>query len=65
MTNRLLAAAFMLLQLTSAHANDITAIAPTGPVIDSLTKQGNLVAGSWVDLAKSGVGVAVRRLQCK
>lgn len=32
----------------------------TGPVIDNLTQQGKLVAGSRVDLAKSGVGVAVR-----
>jgi molybdate transport system substrate-binding protein len=32
----------------------------TGPVIDNLTKQGKLVAGSRVDLAKSGVGVAIR-----
>lgn len=108
MTNRFLAAAaFMLLQVSSVHANDITVIASTGmstlfkqmipaferssghkvlisydtsniilgrinagetgdmvvltsPVIDSLTKQGKLVAGSRVDLAKSGVGVAIR-----
>lgn len=108
MTNRFLAAAaFMLLQVSSVHANDITVIASTGmstlfkqmipaferssghkvlisydtsniilgrinagetgdmvvltsPVIDSLTKQGKLVAGSRVDLAKSDVGVAIR-----
>lgn len=108
MTKRFLAAAaFMLLQASSVHANDITVIASTGmstlfkqmipaferssghkvlisydtsniilgrinagetadmvvltsPAIDSLTKQGKLVAGSRVDLAKSGVGVAIR-----
>ncbi len=108
MTKRFLAAAaFMLLQASSVHANDITVIASTGmstlfkhmipaferssghkvlisydtsniilgrinagetgdmvvltgPVIDNLTKQGKLVAGSRVDLAKSGVGVAIR-----
>ena len=31
-----------------------------GPSIDELIKQGKIVAGSRVDLAKSGVGIAVR-----
>jgi molybdate transport system substrate-binding protein len=31
-----------------------------GPAIDELIKQGKVVAGSRVDLAKSGVGIAVR-----
>jgi molybdate transport system substrate-binding protein len=31
-----------------------------GPAIDELIKQGKIVAGSRVDLAKSGVGIAVR-----
>jgi molybdate transport system substrate-binding protein len=31
-----------------------------GPSIDELVKQGKIVAGSRVDLAKSGIGVAVR-----
>jgi molybdate transport system substrate-binding protein len=31
-----------------------------GPSIDELIKQGKIVAGSRVDLAKSGIGVAVR-----
>src|SRR5262245_66485997 len=31
-----------------------------GPSIDELIKQGKIVTGSRVDLAKSGVGVAVR-----
>ncbi len=32
----------------------------TGPVIDDLTKQGKVTPGSRADLAKSGIGVAVR-----
>jgi molybdate transport system substrate-binding protein len=32
----------------------------TGPVIDELAKQGKVVAGSRADLAKSGIGVAIR-----
>jgi molybdate transport system substrate-binding protein len=33
----------------------------SGPSIDELTKSGKIVAGSRVDFAKSGVGVAVRK----
>ena len=32
----------------------------TGPVIDELAKQGKVTAGSRADLARSGIGVAVR-----
>jgi molybdate transport system substrate-binding protein len=32
----------------------------TGPVIDDLAKQGKVVAGSRADLARSGIGVAVK-----
>ena len=32
----------------------------TGPVIDALAKQGKIVAGSRADLAKSGIGIAIR-----
>ena len=32
----------------------------TGPLIDSLTQQGRLQAGTRTDMAKSGIGVAVK-----
>lgn len=32
----------------------------TGPTIDELTKQGKIVPGSRIDLARSGVGISVR-----
>jgi len=48
----------MMKRLTGGEVFDLVIMA--GPSIDELVKQGKIVAGSRVDLAKSGVGVAVR-----
>jgi molybdate transport system substrate-binding protein len=48
----------MTKRLNAGEVFDLIIMA--GPSIDEFIKQGKLVAGSRVDLAKSGVGVAVR-----
>jgi molybdate transport system substrate-binding protein len=48
----------VLKRLQDGEVADLVVLA--GPTIDDLIKQGKIVAGSRVDLAKSGVGVAVR-----
>src|SRR5215471_21457993 len=48
----------MTKRLTAGEVFDLIIMA--GPSIDEFIKQGKLVSGSRVDLAKSGVGVAVR-----
>jgi len=48
----------MLKRLQGGEIFDIVIMA--GPAIDDFVKQGKIVSGSRVDLAKSGVGVAVR-----
>lgn len=48
----------MTKRLTAGEVFDLIIMA--GPSIDNFIKQGKLVPGSRVDLAKSGVGVAVR-----
>jgi molybdate transport system substrate-binding protein len=48
----------MMKRLQDGELFDLVIMA--GPSIDELTKQGKIVPGSRVDLAKSGVGVAVR-----
>jgi molybdate transport system substrate-binding protein len=45
-------------RLAAGETYDVLIMA--GPEIDEFIKQGKIVAGSRVDLAKSGVGVAVR-----
>src|SRR5882757_6748453 len=45
-------------RLAAGEVFDLVIMA--GPSIDELIKQGKIAAGSRVDLAKSGVGVAVR-----
>ena len=45
-------------RLKKGEAADIVIL--TGPVIDELTKQGKVVPGSRVDIASTGLGVAIR-----
>ncbi|SRR6266508_1121018 len=48
----------ILKRMAAGETYDLVIMA--GPAIDDLIKQGKIVPGSRVDLAKSGVGVAVR-----
>src|ERR1700704_3739524 len=49
----------LLKELESGAAGDLAIL--TAEAIDDLTKHGRVVAGSRVDLARSGIGVAVRK----
>jgi molybdate transport system substrate-binding protein len=49
----------LLKDLESGAAGDVAIL--TAEAIDALIKQGKAVAGSRVDLARSGIGVAVRK----
>jgi molybdate transport system substrate-binding protein len=48
----------ILRRLQSGETADLVVL--TAPLIDQLTQQGKVVAGSRVDLARSGIGVAIR-----
>lgn len=48
----------ILRKLNAGETADLVVL--TAPLIDQLTQQGRVVAGTRVDLARSGIGVAIR-----